>query len=158
MRGERADRGADRAARRCRFHVPFKRELKPMSNATSGRTAECVGEARDRATFLQIVDGWMSTTPALGLTIPLFRGQEDESWLLKPGIARPQYASRVTPDTEARMLTEFKHRAIPHLESTLELADATGSRSRGTTQCRRVCSIGLEVRLRRRDSRSSDQR
>lgn len=95
-----------------------------MSTTPGGRTAKCLGEARDLATFLQVVDSWVSITPALGLTIQLFRGQEDESWLLKPGIARPQYVSRVTPDTEARMLVEFKHRAIPHLESMLELADA----------------------------------
>lgn len=54
-----------------------------MSDKPSGRTAKCLGEARDLATFLQVVDGWVSITPALGVTIQLFRGQEDELWLLK---------------------------------------------------------------------------
>ncbi|WP_241020202.1 FRG domain-containing protein [Burkholderia sp. Ac-20345] len=60
----------------------------------------------------------------MGYSISLFRGQEDETWPLKPGIARPQYAKRVRSDTEQRMLSEFKQRGIPHLESTVELAEA----------------------------------
>ncbi|RQY09918.1 FRG domain-containing protein [Burkholderia stagnalis] len=91
---------------------------------TTKRTAKSFGEACDLATFLDLVDRWNQGIPDLGYTISLFRGQEDASWPLKPGIARPQYANRVRPGTEQRMLGEFKQRGIPHLESTLELADA----------------------------------
>lgn len=87
-------------------------------------TKKGMGEARDLATFLSLVDRWAQGIPDLGYRISLFRGQEDESWLLKPGIARPQYANRVRPGTEQRMLGEFKQRGIPHLESAVELADA----------------------------------
>ncbi|NIF56260.1 FRG domain-containing protein [Burkholderia sp. Ax-1724] len=95
-----------------------------MSVTIEKRTTQGFGEARDLATFLNLVDRWTQGIPDLGYTISLFRGQEDESWLLKPGIARKQYAKRVRPDTEQRMLNEFKQRGIPHLESTVELADA----------------------------------
>lgn len=91
---------------------------------TTKRTATRFGEARDLAAFLGLVDHWTHEVPTIVPIIPLFRGQEDESWLLKPGIARPQYANRVRPGTEQRMLREFKQRGIPHLESTVELADA----------------------------------
>lgn len=84
------------------------------------RTAQYLGEARDIATFLQYVDKWVSGTPDLGYNIHLFRGQRSENWLLKPGIARH---ACTTPTTEARMLAEFKQRAIPYLESTLDLAE-----------------------------------
>ncbi|SOE97655.1 FRG domain-containing protein [Burkholderia sp. D7] len=95
-----------------------------ISESTNGRTAKYIGEARNLATFLEHVDAWIGITPAIGLNIPLFRGQENEAWRLKPGIGRPALTRKVRPDTEARMLTEFKHRAIPYLESTFELADA----------------------------------
>lgn len=90
----------------------------------SKRTAKGFGDARDLATFMNLINRWTNGIPDLGYRISLFRGQEDESWLLKPGIARPQYANRVRHGTEKSMLREFKQRGIPHLESTVELADA----------------------------------
>ncbi|MFM0303193.1 FRG domain-containing protein [Paraburkholderia sediminicola] len=95
-----------------------------MAVTITKRPKNGIGEAHDLATFLNLVDRWSQGIPDLGYSISLFRGQEDESWLLKPGIARPQYAKRVKPGTEQRMLSEFKQRGIPHLESTVELADA----------------------------------
>ena len=88
------------------------------------RLAKCVGDATTLAAFLEHVDRWTSARPAIGTQINLFRGQEDETWRLTPGIARKQYSTRVRPGTEQRMLTEFQHRAVPHLESTVELAAA----------------------------------
>ncbi|UKD13228.1 FRG domain-containing protein [Burkholderia aenigmatica] len=56
-----------------------------------------------------------------GDTSYLFRGHRDETWPLKPSIARHRWAS----DTiETDMLDEFKRRSIPYLESTYELKDA----------------------------------
>lgn len=95
-----------------------------MSDTNEKNPKRGMGEARDLATFLELVDRWTQGVPDLGYRISLFRGQEDASWLLKPGIARPQYAKRVRPDTEREMLAEFKQRAIPHLESAVDLADA----------------------------------
>ncbi|MBR8282534.1 FRG domain-containing protein [Burkholderia vietnamiensis] len=88
------------------------------------RLAKCVGDATTLAAFLEHVNRWASATPAIGVQINLFRGQEDETWRLTPGIGRQQFSNRVRPGTEQRMLTEFQHRGIPHLESTVELADA----------------------------------
>ncbi|WP_257807009.1 FRG domain-containing protein [Burkholderia glumae] len=95
-----------------------------MNDTVADRKVQSAGEARNLGTFLQLVHDWTEITPTSGLAIPLFRGQEDESWLLKPGIARAHYAERLQPDTEARMLAEFKARAIPHLESATPLTDA----------------------------------
>ncbi|MDW9233011.1 FRG domain protein (plasmid) [Burkholderia cepacia] len=88
------------------------------------RLAKCVGDATTLAAFLDQVNRWASTTPTIGIQINLFRGQEDETWRLMPGIGRKQYSNRVRPGTEQLMLTEFQQRGIPHLESTVELADA----------------------------------
>ncbi|WP_279612694.1 hypothetical protein [Burkholderia sp. BCC1047] len=38
-----------------------------------------MGEPRDLATFLNLVDLWTQGIPDLGYTISLFRGQEDAS-------------------------------------------------------------------------------
>jgi hypothetical protein len=92
--------------------------------SASTRVAQSVGDATNLADFLQRIDAMVPVARTGGYPILLFRGQEDESWLLKPGIAREQYAKGVRPDTEARMLAEFKHRGIPHLESAVPLADA----------------------------------
>ncbi|MCQ4437368.1 FRG domain-containing protein, partial [Clostridioides difficile] len=80
------------------------------------RLAKCIGDASTLAAFLDHVNQWASAIPALGVQINLFRGQEDETWRLTPGIGRKQYSSRVRPGTEQRMLTEFQQRGIPHLE------------------------------------------
>ncbi|HHV7522379.1 TPA: FRG domain-containing protein [Burkholderia orbicola] len=92
--------------------------------SASTRIAQSVGDATNLADFLRLIDAMVRVARKNDRPIHLFRGQEDESWLLKPGIARSQYAQLVKQDTEARMLAEFKHRGIPHLESTVELADA----------------------------------
>lgn len=92
--------------------------------SASTRIARSVGDATDLADFLKYIDAMVDVGRRNDLPIPLFRGQENEEWLLKPGIARPQYVQRVKQGTEARMLAEFKHRGIPHLESAVPLADA----------------------------------
>ncbi|WP_175836203.1 FRG domain-containing protein [Burkholderia multivorans] len=92
--------------------------------SASTRVPQSVGDATNLAEFLTKIDAMVRVARQGDFPIPLFRGQEDESWLLKPGIAREQYTKGVRPDTEARMLAEFKHRGIPHLESAVPLADA----------------------------------
>ncbi|KVL65424.1 FRG domain-containing protein [Burkholderia ubonensis] len=88
------------------------------------RDAQCVGEAADLARFLQFADAWLAGVDAMSLDFPLFRGQEVESWPLVSAIGRQPYRDRLQPGTERRMLDEFKQRALPHLESTVALADA----------------------------------
>ncbi|KVL93093.1 FRG domain-containing protein [Burkholderia stagnalis] len=88
------------------------------------RAAQCVGEAADLARFLRFVDEWLAGVDAMSLDFPLFRGQEVESWQLVPAIGRQPHRDRLRPGTERCMLDEFKQRALPHLESTVELADA----------------------------------
>lgn len=92
-----------------------------MTSRSSARITHVIGDAHDLSSFFQLVDGWIGTTTDLGYNINLFRGQENEAWRLTPGIPR---APRVKPGTGADMLAEFRHRAIPYLESTLDLADA----------------------------------
>ncbi|WP_186111473.1 FRG domain-containing protein [Burkholderia gladioli] len=88
------------------------------------RIAQRVDEVCDLSTYLAAVDRWRKSQQPFDFRVALFRGQRDEAWLLKPGIGRPEYANRVRSFTEARMLAEFKERAIPHLESAVPLADA----------------------------------
>ncbi|NHH78055.1 FRG domain-containing protein [Burkholderia gladioli] len=91
---------------------------------TTKRTQPGLGEAKDLSEFLKHVDQWVAGTTGMGFNIVLFRGQEDIDWPLMPGIGREQYRKRIRPDTEARMLKEFKQRAVPHLELPVALADA----------------------------------
>ncbi|AMU09063.1 FRG domain-containing protein [Burkholderia cenocepacia] len=88
------------------------------------RDVQCVGEATDLVSFLQHVDKWLASVPVMDLDFPLFRGQEVESWRLVPSIGRAPYQMRLRPGTEQRMLDEFKQRAVPHVESTVELTNA----------------------------------
>ncbi|WP_175762295.1 FRG domain-containing protein [Burkholderia anthina] len=88
------------------------------------REAQCVGEATDLVSFLQHVDDWLASVPVMSIDFPLFRGQEDESWQLVPAIGRKPHQLRLRPNSEQRMLDEFKQRALPHVESTVELTNA----------------------------------
>ncbi|MBU9198866.1 FRG domain-containing protein [Burkholderia gladioli] len=88
------------------------------------RVSQCFDETSDLSTYLAAINRWQRSISPWAFRVALFRGQRDEAWLLKPGIGRPEYANRVNSLTEGRMLTEFKERAIPHLESAVALADA----------------------------------
>ena len=83
------------------------------------RDAQGVGEATDLVSFLQHVDKWLATVDVNSLDFPLFRGQEVESWWLVPAIGRAPYQLRLRPNTEQRMLDEFKKRALRHVDSTV---------------------------------------
>ncbi|WP_369063307.1 FRG domain-containing protein [Burkholderia gladioli] len=88
------------------------------------RLAPAIGEADSLASFLALVDQWVSKTSNTDSEIRLFRGQENHEWRLTPGIGRSQYGKRITENTESRMLAEFKQRGIPYLESGPQLDDA----------------------------------
>lgn len=91
------------------------------SETTFARITKGFGDAKNLAEFITHINSWVALTRDLGLHFNLFRGQENESWRLLPGIARQKHLAR---STEKGMLDEFKHRAIPYLESSVDLLDA----------------------------------
>lgn len=82
----------------------------------TSRAEQHIATVSSLASYLQAINRHID-----GDTKVLFRGQREEQWMLKPSIARHP---RVWADTEQAMLREFKERAIPHLESTVDLGDA----------------------------------
>ncbi|ATF90430.1 FRG domain-containing protein [Burkholderia gladioli] len=80
-----------------------------------GRAEQHIATASSLAGYLQAINRHVD-----GGTMFLFRGQRQEEWMLKPSIARHP---RVWADTEEAMLAEFRERAIPYLESTVDLGD-----------------------------------
>ncbi len=80
-----------------------------------------------RSTVAKILPGAVITTVSQYLdyiqdacsnfTDPLFRGHREESWSLVPKIARLELRdNKDLLSTEQAMLTEFRGRALPHLE------------------------------------------